>query len=247
MARCKLCLAEKVLCRSHIIPEFFYKPMYDQKHRLILMSNIHLEPVKFRLKGVYENLLCNECEAIINEHESYVIQQLTDLTQVRYSEDDRFIKYDNFNYDHFRLFALSILWRASISSNRLFQEVDLGRNEDIIRQMILTGNAGSFDQYPILMAAIMTGKKKKAMDLITNPELIKVNECWAYRFVFGGFVWLFLFGDTSNFSMKRFYFQPYGSMTIPKRDMSDANFLVEFGFELQHQGKLGVDLSKLRR
>ena len=105
-----------------------------------------------------------------------------------YNEDDKFIRYSNLDYIHFRLFALSVLWRASISTHRLFQEVDIGKNEDIIWQMILNNDPGPFDLYPILMAAITSENKATAKDLVTNPELIKVNECWAYRFVFGGFV-----------------------------------------------------------
>jgi len=31
--KCKICCQQKELRDSHIIPEFFYKPMYDDKHR----------------------------------------------------------------------------------------------------------------------------------------------------------------------------------------------------------------------
>lgn len=221
--------------------------MYDPKHRIILLSNVNSEPVRFRLKGVYEKLLCKECEEKINEHENYVIQQLTTLSAIRYYEDDNFIRYENIVYAHFRLFALSVLWRASISANRFFQEIDLGTNEEKIRQMILNNDPGVFDLYPILMAAITSENKLTAKDLVTNPELIKVYECWAFRFVFGGFVWLFLFGDTNRYVLRKLFFQPNGSIIIPKKDMGDIKFLVEFGFELHRQGKLGIDLNKLRR
>ena len=39
--KCKLCLKENKLSRSHIIPEFFYKPLYDEKHRINVLSLSH--------------------------------------------------------------------------------------------------------------------------------------------------------------------------------------------------------------
>ena len=229
MTKCKLCLEEKELSKSHIIPEFFYKSMYDSKHRMIILSNIKSEPVKYRYQGIYEKLLCKECEAKINRYENYIIEK---LTNAGHFEDDRVIIYTNIEFLHFRLFALSVLWRASISTNRMFQDVDLGKNEETIRKMVLNNNPGQYDLFPILMAAIMTKNKQSVKDLVTNPDLIKVLECWAYRLVFGGFVWLFLFGDSSEFALRNLFFQPQGSIIIPKKDMEDVEFIVQFGFDL---------------
>lgn len=36
---CKLCKKEKELRKSHIIPEFFYKLLYDPFHRFNLISS----------------------------------------------------------------------------------------------------------------------------------------------------------------------------------------------------------------
>lgn len=221
--------------------------MYDSKHRMIYLSNVGSEPVKYRFSGVYEKLLCKECEEKINEHETYVINKFTNPSPINYFEDDKVIIYGGLDYLHFRLFALSILWRASISNHRTFNEVDIGKNEVIIRKMILEGNAKNHETYPFLMAAITTNRKQTAFDLVTNPELIKVDDYWSYRFVFGGFVWLFLFGDVTNFYMKNLFFQKDGSIIIPKKDMEDIEFLVQFGFELHRQGKLSIDITKLKR
>lgn len=40
MGSCKLCLEEKILLKkSHIIPEFMYKDLYDENHKLISFDN----------------------------------------------------------------------------------------------------------------------------------------------------------------------------------------------------------------
>ena len=64
---CRLCLEEATLCNSHILSEFFYKPMYDEKHRALKFTR---EPYnrKYIQKGFREYLLCEKCEA----HRLYV-------------------------------------------------------------------------------------------------------------------------------------------------------------------------------
>jgi len=32
---CRLCQKEKPLVQSHVIPEFLYRPLYDEKHRAV--------------------------------------------------------------------------------------------------------------------------------------------------------------------------------------------------------------------
>ena len=54
---CKLCLNKSDLKNSHIIPEYFYKPMYDEKHRFFQVSIDPNEKNKFVQKGLRKYLL----------------------------------------------------------------------------------------------------------------------------------------------------------------------------------------------
>ena len=74
---CALCLKEKDLIKSHIFPEFLYKPMYDDKHNYLIVSTAHnKEPIK-RQKGIYEKLMCEECDSgIIGKYEDYAAKIL---------------------------------------------------------------------------------------------------------------------------------------------------------------------------
>ena len=67
--KCKLCLRESDLRYSHIIPEYFYKPMYDSKHRFMQISTVQEYPTTFLQKGVREYLLCNRCEEQFSKYE----------------------------------------------------------------------------------------------------------------------------------------------------------------------------------
>jgi len=58
---CPLCQKEKPLVQSHVIPEFLYRPLYDEKHRAI---EAKLVPKGFNYlqKAYREPLPCSECE-----------------------------------------------------------------------------------------------------------------------------------------------------------------------------------------
>jgi hypothetical protein len=72
MAICKLCLQDKELVDSHIFPEFMYKPLYDDEHRFNVLGNKGEGILKRPPKGIYEKLLCVECDHnIIGKYENY--------------------------------------------------------------------------------------------------------------------------------------------------------------------------------
>jgi hypothetical protein len=70
--RCALCQQDRELCASHIIPEFFYKPVYDEKHRFYTFSTDPADEVEGpEQKGLREHLLCKDCEGKLSAWEGY--------------------------------------------------------------------------------------------------------------------------------------------------------------------------------
>ena len=69
------------------------------------------------------------------------------------------------DYATFRLFDLSVLFRASTSDHPNFREVDIGPHEERFRRMLLEGDPGQDRQYPILCAAV-EGSGGKVLDPI---------------------------------------------------------------------------------
>lgn len=59
--RCALCQNTRKLCKSHIIPEFFYTELYDKNHRFKAIYS-KWGKIVFHYKGFRERLLCEECE-----------------------------------------------------------------------------------------------------------------------------------------------------------------------------------------
>ncbi len=69
---CALCQLNKPLRRSHIVPEFMYKPMYDFIHRFQGLSLNVSERPQTHQKGLREELLCHDCEQLLaNKYENY--------------------------------------------------------------------------------------------------------------------------------------------------------------------------------
>lgn len=205
MGICKLCLQDKELIKkSHIIPEFMYKELYDEKHKLRLFDPKSLFEGESHLKkpstGIYEgDLLCAVCDnKIIGSLESYGYQilyadELPDEIRPKcknYRNQDglEFSICENVNYSKIKLFILSILWRASISSNEIFNGISLGKDENEIRQMILNNSPDSQSKYPIIIASWIRDETF-SNDIISQPSLGVLEGKERFVFPINGFIY----------------------------------------------------------
>jgi hypothetical protein len=139
---CKLCQQEKELIkRSHIWPGFMYKGMYDDKDRLYVINSS--EPAKHRTvqSGSYEQyIFCAECDNVrIGQLERYASNNLyrkpylednEEFKQINVPGGIQVIHCENLDYSQFKLFLLSLLWRASISTEAVFENFKLGADEE---------------------------------------------------------------------------------------------------------------------
>lgn len=197
---CKLCGEEKELCKkSHIIPNFMYKDVYDEKNRMkpITISKRVIEGEKYAQTGVHEGkLLCVDCEnKVLGELDRY--GSLTLYSGYELTIEPRatasgikYIKFGDIDYVKFKLFLLSILWRASISNDKWFSEVNLGPHEEIIRRMIYEGDAGRQIDYPI---HIMSYRQHSSLPqrIILNPSRVRIDGGTVYHFLISGLFYIF--------------------------------------------------------
>ncbi|MDY7091646.1 MAG: hypothetical protein SX243_01605 [Acidobacteriota bacterium] len=162
---CKLCREAKDLADSHIVPEFIYKPLYDEKPRRMLSATSTDEGVQlgFPQKGIREQLLCVDCEQYLNrsfEQKSLATWRTLSgeqpgsrlkLTECTDSQGDQQLILEGHDYASLKLLLLSILWRASVSSLQTYGDVRLGPHEESIRGMILNQNPGEECEYPVIL------------------------------------------------------------------------------------------------
>ena len=154
--KCKLCLQNKKLCDSHIISEFLFKPGYDEIHRINELK-ANTGNSNYIQKGIREYLLCSDCENLISKWEDY---SSILLKKMEINEKKEAVYLKNINYKYFKLFHLSILWKASIAKGNEFCNVALGPHEEKLRKKLLNEDAGQSDIYPIIGRMLIDDKKR---------------------------------------------------------------------------------------
>src|SRR5687767_3614741 len=105
---CRLCREDRKVLRSHVIPEFFYTPLYDDRRRLH-QRNRHSADVRFSQKGHREPLLCEECETRFSRHEKYFKEAWYDHGILPSKPDTTIELLTGLDYAPFKLCLLSIL------------------------------------------------------------------------------------------------------------------------------------------
>lgn len=197
--KCKLCIEDGVLVKkSHIIPDFMYRDLFDDKHRLFEAKvNDGELKTKIAQTGSYEsNLLCKKCEnERLGKLERYASMLLYGGTPtiIRNEINVHGMKSSHckeINYPYFRLFLLSIVWRASISKLQIFHDVNLGPHEDVIRKMILNKDPGNYKKYPCIMITYIN-QKKLPHQLVGQPILSREGGTYTYFFLIGGVLYIY--------------------------------------------------------
>ncbi len=192
---CRLCLKNKEIVRSHVFPEFFYKPVYDEQHKFVSLSSNSKHKLKSFQIGFREHLLCKTCETQISRYENYVKKLL--LKDGKYKiEGNNTILVLKYDYRLFKLFGLSLIWRFHISSKDHFKDVNLRLHAEKIRQMLVNEDPGDFTQYCFFLIKIEGAKS--AATVITAPAATRFRDHNAYSFMAYGYQWMFVVSSHSD-------------------------------------------------
>jgi hypothetical protein len=90
----------------------------------------------------------------------------------------------NVDYRLLKLFAIAVLWRASVSSHSFFSRVRLGPFEENAREMLLQRDPGDATTFATLFSVWDDGTEPLWMDPIAERwDLVR-----SYRFYLGRFV-----------------------------------------------------------
>src|SRR5437870_3517058 len=95
---CALCQQVAELCDSHIVPEFFYKPLYDSKHRFFRISSSPEKHDTTLQKGLRERLLCQQCETRLSRYEGYFKRAFFDGGTGESIDDARYLRIRGLDY-----------------------------------------------------------------------------------------------------------------------------------------------------
>jgi len=222
LEKCRLCDEEKELRESHIIPRFFYKPMkWKEKNFRYQILRVNSNNVITGQGGIKERLFCEECEQRFSLFENYVKKVLYGGCELAFRNlSDRRWLVSGLDYKKFKLFQLSILWRASISSQEFFESVSLGRKHEFqIKKMLIDQDPRTPEKYACILVAIIF-EGNAIDDLMLNPTPIRQNSHKVYRFVFGGFAWAYFVSSHSvPVQVRRAVINENGEMIISALEM----------------------------
>ena len=213
MATCRLCGKDRELRNSHIIPEFLYEDLYNDKNQMVGVNGIGTQGRRLIQKGIRECLLCEDCEQHINEYcEKPFRSQWFETSPLpdRWTRTD--VHWGRFDYSSFKLFHLSVLFRASVSSLGTYRAVALGPHEGSIRTLLLSREPGAHWQYPIFGYVVVHDKTWSPVRMISAPERLTFNGHRCYGMMYGGVYWCIGTSSHRNREMETAGLQPDGSM-----------------------------------
>lgn len=199
--KCALCLCEKQLIQSHIVPEGFYKFQYDRIGRTVYSSPSQ-NVCKYIQKGLREVLLCRKCDGnIIGKYDKYGIEVIRDgkhFTKQIFTDSEI---WHGLDYKTFTLFHLSVLWRSHLASiNSRGVQLDNTRAE-LIRIALLTGaNSGEY-QFPIFgyILCHTSGDNSCCQEIIHLGNTYTIdNGAEVAVVVFGGVSWNYYLKESSK-------------------------------------------------
>lgn len=142
---CLLCGIEKSTKKnSHIIPKFILKTFFgkNNEHKLYLWNSslITQKPEKIQDGFKEDYILCDNCERYFRDLETHFSEYLHKrILQEKYEDNFHFNHLNNIEYADCmnldntvaKLLFLSILWRCSISTVKVFNEFHIDDEENL--------------------------------------------------------------------------------------------------------------------
>jgi hypothetical protein len=225
LGKCRLCLREGNLSNSHVIPEFLYLPMYDEKHRLLQIPADSSRSLVWQQKGLREHMLCALCENQLSRYEDYANHLLNGgPLPVTTTENTEFHAVcENVDYRMFKLFQMSILWRAGVAASDFFRQVVLDSHGERLRAMLLADDPGQDQEYGCAMMALRQGDQ--ILDMVRSPQRVEIGGNTCFRFIMGGFMWFFVGSEAPlGDELRVLFLQGNGRLPILKDDPRNLEF-----------------------
>ncbi len=228
--QCHLCLKDRELVKSHIIPEFLFRPGYDENRQMQVLQQTRPKP-RIIQKGFNQRLLCPDCENhIVNQFEDYFARKWYVERVVPNHYSRPILRLNDLDYARFKLFHLSILWRASISTLAPFNQVSLGESEETLREMLLADDPGKPDDFQILAVLVLfPGSTEVLHGMLSSPTSGTLDGQPLFTFLFGGCMWMYFASLGKPHQMfSQVGLSEAGNMILPVREFQAIKPLHSF-------------------
>lgn len=215
MPVCRLCHRDRQLCRSHIVPEYLYRELYNDEDHMMAISGLGRLGWRKQQIGLRERLLCEECEQHCNRNfeAPFLASWVRGLAlgENWHPEATRDI---NVDYVPFKLFHLCNLYRAAVSSLNVCAKVNLGPHLERIRQLLLDNDAGEDWQYLPLAFAVLHGRTWDPVNLVSFTQVVRAFGQPAYGMIYGGCQWWINIASNRNADWLNLSLRPTGVLPV---------------------------------
>jgi len=184
---------------------------------------------EFLQKGIREHLLCSDCEQRIGKYEKYFCRVWYEKPLVPAHFAERLNWVSGLDYAKFKLFHLSVLWRMSVSSLDEFKAASLGSHSERIRQMLLTDNAGTQNDYSLWASAIVDDGNN-LLHIVAPPRLSRYEGQRVCYSAYAGCQWHFFVSNDSSRFLKGCCLKTDGTLPLvsfPFRETNSVKLLLE--------------------
>jgi len=188
---CRLCERDVPLIQAHIIPRPFYRMSDATPSTAKVLSNRPGDHPKRVRTGFYDTgILCGPCDERIGIWDQYgaqvFVRELPTLAPQPNAERPVAFMRRTFDFARLRLFLLSVLWRAGVSSLDMFRRVRLGPYAAQLHRMILDGDPGDADNFSTVLSAFtVDGRLPSTGVPLSDPFRERWQGVNAYRLSFG--------------------------------------------------------------
>lgn len=145
--------------------------MRDEKNRFSVLSAKSDQRDTFAQSGLWERLLCAQCESKLSLWERYGSLVLGGAPPLDYRCDGDFVYVSGLDYTKFRLFQLSILWKSHASTLPFFEKV-VGAHGERLRVLLnLNCDTGRYRRYGTLMFGLRFDGSAMS-SIIVQPSIV---------------------------------------------------------------------------
>jgi hypothetical protein len=185
-----------------------------------------------RKQGLIRRLLCICCEQKIGKWETYarlalygnapgpdirkrdIGESVLSLLGPKYPSVFKDLRVVKLDYTKFKLFELSILWRAGLENKSWGKQVTLGPFQEDLRKHLLSGDPGP----PLYLPATVVDYRDNLIrfeEMIPAVELLHKRPFHSYRLTLGGYGWFFSVSNNAVHSAApRFALQQDGTLQV---------------------------------
>jgi hypothetical protein len=192
----------------------------------MVKSTVLADPSYKSQTGFWERMLCAQCEKKLSQWESYAVKVLRGGVPLKLQDTQGVTTVSGIEYKKFKLFQMSILWRASASRLPFFEKISLGSREEDLRSMLIADDPGEPEEFGCWMVGLKLDDSP-VPEAVIQPVSGRVGHLRKVNFIFGSFYWSFSVSREPDPAASIGFLRRDGSMYFFKKSLTDIPAVVE--------------------